>query len=546
MDESVYTNPNVNTFFAHQNDLSTMSANTASDDFNFLSFAGDLGWLDHTSLGSSEIFMQVSSPFNENPCRLVDRLPLEAWPFVQTIWPCQIHHHHLIKITSLYLRQLHPSTPLFEASDVLDGLNKGRYRTDFHFGAMILGLCTFTLVQRQEPNISLLSNDTLTPLDFLRETIALRRSREVDENPTLECVLADLYIFGTLELLGQKNAAWLKLQEAITLAEILDLTNPNHRYDYGSKEWEKQSRLHVCLVIIERAYTFGQWRRISVPNVPPRILQKFSQLSLQEDILKDETELNNLSVLNLMAKSFECLEADLVYCWDGSCDIQNGQKCHKLSSERILGLLRRVPGPDHQDWLRLAESREKKAAQKDHSGDSDENERGDVLLTCLWVLNRLWHLALIHGHISQDNSARELRPSFSVWLASEVLAIIKSFTINGLELHGEGLGQKIFHIASDFLHTAFHPHSINNMEKGILLGSRSEHDVGLSHQRVQHSTSTASDSDQERVNGNEPAISLSNTDIANGFLGFFALFKNGKHPYLQNYLGIYKQSISSL
>ena len=174
--------------------------------------------------------------------------------------------------------------------------------------------------------------------------------------------------------------------------------------------------------------------------MPPRILQKFSQLSLQDDIFEDETEGNNLSVLNLMAKTFDCLEGDLVYCWDGSCDIQHGRKCHKLSSERILGLLRRVPGPDHQDWLRLAKFREKKLAQKkDSSADSDENERGDVLLTCLWVLNRLWHLALIHCHVSPDSPSRELRPSFSVWLASEALAVVKSFTINGLELHGEGL-----------------------------------------------------------------------------------------------------------
>ncbi|KAG4418944.1 hypothetical protein IFR04_007891 [Cadophora malorum] len=393
----------------------------------------------------------------------------------------------------------------------------------------------------------LLQNDNLTPSDFLRETIALRRSRDVDENPTLECVVADIHIFGALELLGKKNAAWLKLQEAITLAEILDLTNPNNRYDYDSKCWERKSRLHICLVIIERAYTFGQWRRISVPNVPPRILQKFSQLSLQDDILEDETEGNNLSVLNLMAKTFDCLEGDLVYCWDGSCDIQHGRKCHKLSSERILGLLRRVPGPDHQDWLRLAKFREKKLAQKkDSSADSDENERGDVLLTCLWVLNRLWHLALIHGHVSPDSPSRELRPSFSVWLASEALAVVKSFTINGLELHGEGLAQKMFHIASDFLQTTSRPLGIGTVESGVRLDTQSGDEVGTLHQRAQNCIDSTFDPDQEIACGNELVISHSNTDIANGFLGFFALFKNGKHAYLQDYLGIYKHSIASL
>ena len=252
MDEIMCADPSVTSSFARHDHLFTLPTSTASDTFDFPSFSGELGWLNNGSMGSSELSIQSNTPSNNNLCGVVDRAPIKAWPFVETTWPRQIHHHHLVKITSLYLRQIHPSIPLYNASEILDGLNNGRYRTDHPFGAMILGLCTFTLVQRQEPNSMLLQNDNLTPSDFLRETIALRRSRDVDENPTLECVVADIHIFGALELLGKKNAAWLKLQEAITLAEILDLTNPNNRYDYDSKCWERKARLHICLVIIER------------------------------------------------------------------------------------------------------------------------------------------------------------------------------------------------------------------------------------------------------------------------------------------------------
>ena len=260
-DESMCTDPSVPSAFARHEHLFPLPTSTASDTLNFSSFSGDLGWLSTDSMGSSELSLQSITPSNNHVCGVIDQVSIKAWPFVETAWPRQIRHHHLVKITSLYIRQIHPSIPLYNASEILDGLNSGRYRTDYPFGAMILGLCTFTLVQRQEPNSMLLQNDSLTPSDFLRETIALRRSREVDENPTLECVVADIHIFGALELLGKKNAAWLKLQEAITLAEVLELTNSNNRYDYESKGWERKSRLHICLVIIERYVSQCSWQR---------------------------------------------------------------------------------------------------------------------------------------------------------------------------------------------------------------------------------------------------------------------------------------------
>jgi len=104
----------------------------------------------------------------------------------------------------------------------------------------------------------------------------------------------------------------------------------------------------------------------------------------------------------------------------------------------------------------------------------------------------------------------------------------------------------MFHIASDFLQTTSRPLSIGTVESGVRLDTQSGDEVGTLHQRAQNCMDSTSDLDQEITCGNELVISHSNTDIANGFLGFFALFKNGKHAYLQDYLGIYKHSIASL
>ena len=104
----------------------------------------------------------------------------------------------------------------------------------------------------------------------------------------------------------------------------------------------------------------------------------------------------------------------------------------------------------------------------------------------------------------------------------------------------------MFHIASDFLQTTHRPLSIDMVEGEVRLNIHSGAEVGLPNQHAQTCVDSTSGPDQEIACGNEPVISLSNTDIANGFLGFFALFKNGKHAYLQDYLGIYKHSIASL
>lgn len=194
---------------------------------------------------------------------------------------------------------------------------------------------------------------------------------------------------------------------------------------------------------MSRSYVFGRWRRISVPAVPQRVLERFSRLSLRADFRNDLPESRNISVLYMMAETFGGLESDLLQCWNGNCKIQHNRRCDKISSQRILGLLRRVPGPGHKDWLHIARSQAEQSSEKQgqlgSSGHAFRNDQGDVLLTCLWIMSRLFRLALQHGHVSSGNTDWELQPSFPIIIARMCLDIIKSYTISGLELHGEGL-----------------------------------------------------------------------------------------------------------
>jgi hypothetical protein len=145
----------------------------------------------------------------------------------------------------------------------------------------------------------------------------------------------------------------------------------------------------------------------------------------------------------MMAETFDGLESDLLQCWNGHCEIQHDRQCDKISSQRILGLLQRVPGPGHKDWLHIARGQAEQSSEKQDqpggSGHAFRNDQGDVLLTCLWIMSRFFRLALQHGHVSYGNAELKLRPSFPISIARMCLNIIKSYTISGLELHGEGL-----------------------------------------------------------------------------------------------------------
>jgi hypothetical protein len=219
-----------------------------------IEYPSELPWLNTPSSLEMVNTSSLQSPsLHSVPTISAQSYDLDSRPDInESFWPSRIQHSHLLKISDLYLRQIHPSIPFFKTADVLDGIKELRYRSDRNFGLMVLAMCTSTLLQPQQPNRSLLSGDVLTSSNFLEETLALRRCKDIDENPTLDSLLTDIYLFICFDILGQKNAAWMKLQEAITASEILELANSDVLYVSDSKEWEKRNRLYLCLVIAER------------------------------------------------------------------------------------------------------------------------------------------------------------------------------------------------------------------------------------------------------------------------------------------------------
>lgn len=171
---------------------------------------------------------------------------------LKCFWPENIQDSLLASIVNLYLRQFHPSIPLFRAFDLTSRMANRQYRTNHQFGAMILALCTFTLLQPQQSNSDLLAEVSLTTADFLREANSLHSTNSIGQDPTLDTILTNLYLFVSLDLLRQKNAARLRLQEAITISDILGLHDTSTSHKYDTDEWEKRTRIYLFLTVVER------------------------------------------------------------------------------------------------------------------------------------------------------------------------------------------------------------------------------------------------------------------------------------------------------
>jgi hypothetical protein len=181
------------------------------------------------------------------------------------------------------------------------------------------------------------------------------------------------------------------------------------------------------------------------------LLDKLSQLHIESKAEVEQRlnqQIHNLA-LRILTETFGCLDDEVMSCWRGSCSNNHNQSggAH-VSRERICELIHSIPGKNQRTWQQLIDGR------KDGSGlasigfgtislltdmQGARNEHGDVLLTCLWLQNRLWHLALTHGYLTFDDPINVLRFDFAVHIADDALALCKFFSISSFESHGVGL-----------------------------------------------------------------------------------------------------------
>lgn len=166
----------------------------------------------------------------------------------EEFWPECFTEEMILPWIDIFFDRLYPTLPLLDRTVLYRDMICRRHRKDRQYGAMILSLCAFSLIQpvHTQERQSMPSSDNHAKV-LLDEALRLHSTADLGENPVLETVLTSFFMFGCLFGLQKHNAAWLKLREAIDVAAILCLQLPE-AYTFLS-DLERTQRLRVFFVL---------------------------------------------------------------------------------------------------------------------------------------------------------------------------------------------------------------------------------------------------------------------------------------------------------
>lgn len=375
----------------------------------------------------------------------------------------------LIPSIAIFFERLQSIMPVFTRAWIFGKIDRGEHRTDPQLGGMLIALSAFALTQPV---------DSADPVDsssrkrrvrrLLEESVKMRNSALLGSQPSLEAVMASFFIFGTLFGLGEENAAWFRLREAVTLGYLLRIHETSSYEHLEKDEQERRLRAYLMLAITERAFAIQSGSSITFRGNPRKatdsIRRKFDMYQLQD-------------FPHLQSKLFDVVDEKFVDCWNRKCP---GPGCDYLDAKRAIQLHRAIKESDEDEQV------EKESFHRDFSGpsrrdstydgrrhhpyggghgakvedatgngghasrsewDKSKIQKADVEVARQWLLNRLWLTCRSHGLLTADAEEEPLRIDYAIDIARETLRVCNSLSLRTMEAHGVGLTRKLNDIA---------------------------------------------------------------------------------------------------
>ncbi|KAK9452805.1 hypothetical protein V1511DRAFT_507031 [Dipodascopsis uninucleata] len=399
-------------------------------------------------------------------------------------WPALVSEQILEVLVSTYFVRIAKFLPLIIEDEFLSRLHLREHIYNSSFGALVLSLCAFSLVQpivkdnaedASKRNINLQVRITAVK-NLMAKAITMRdEDMQYSETPTIVDILTSFFLFSSYYGCQLHHSAWLRLQEAISLAEIVGLHKVNDvEKSITPKEREQRLTVYWVLSVSERAYALQKNHSLlrTKETAPPETLKITTNYHLA----------NTPIGLSRMVKLFSVVDLDIVECWNGKC---NGvdQKCRKLTAEKVMDLHKQVSGAYDR--------------YSDNADSLDEIQRADLCISQQWLHNRLWQLCLSHGLLHDyDSGIRELSLLYAFDIARHTISLCKSFSMDSLEVHGVGLTVKLYDIASSVI-------SLLSCLPWL-----------------------------EDIRKEEDKFEQSDREILNQYVALLATFRDGQHPFL--------------
>lgn len=169
-------------------------------------------------------------------------------------WPAIITDENLIRWLDIYFERLYPTLPILKRASLFARLLAQEHRTNPDFGAMLLSLSAFALIQPvrvSEQQSSSTSREQMVNL-LLTEAVKMRTAVDFGQAPTLDMIFTSVFLFACLFQKQQHNAAWLRLREAVELGGIFGLDGFENYLNCGPEQKQQRLRVYYLLSVTER------------------------------------------------------------------------------------------------------------------------------------------------------------------------------------------------------------------------------------------------------------------------------------------------------
>ena len=367
------------------------------------------------------------------------------------LWPSSINEDTLLPWIDVYFKRLHPTIPILNRTDLYREMLLRKHRTDFQYGAMLLGLCAFAMTQPVQihERASTPSRSAQARM-LMEECVKMRVAADFGEYPSIEMILASFFLFACLFGSSQHKAAQHRLREAVHLAYSLGLHLPQSYAGLDTEGREQWLRTYLVLSVTERAYALQQSHSIGFrgrPGATARFMQAFDPTAATEYISRliygDKSDAAAMTGLLYMMDTFDAIDESVIECWNGYCKFSDGT-CDSFDRRRALQMFR-------------AQQQAREASMTGNISFAPtatplplaqlvDSQQADLLVTQFWLLNRLWNLCLSHGLLRESSEHSELRFDFACQVAGMLLLFTNSLPLSAMEVHGVGLVEKVYDI----------------------------------------------------------------------------------------------------
>ncbi|KAK9357459.1 hypothetical protein V1504DRAFT_464549 [Lipomyces starkeyi] len=373
--------------------------------------------------------------------------------------------------------------PLVDSTSLLTRLGARENTQNPEFGALVYSICAFVLLEpvfKRDEVVQVeqtFRERTQLAQTLMDDAIAMRNmDPSYVEKPSVDNILTSFFLFACLEHRQMPHAAWQRLREAMSLAEIMEVQSREDE-TITVEEWRKRATLYRMLAVTEHAHAVA--RRYALSR---NLLSRLQQSAFSA---RHQSHLGSFGVSKLISL-FNIISVDILDCWNEKCTASSPEGCcARFTTERARHMHRLIS-----------------EVYNDNTTDDNllsEDQIADITISQQWLHNRLWNVCLFHGLLNEEDSpvgCREMSITYAIDIARDTMRISKKFTMENLEVHGIGIIGKLYDIAGSVV---------------ILISSYP-------------SLRKTSIEDCKLV----PSV----IEVLNQFVALLATFGGGQHPYL--------------